>query len=36
MSFESYYNKISKDLDKAVIAFKEKYPEAKNNYYHKN
>lgn len=33
MSFESYYKKISKDLDKAVIAFKEKYPEAKNNYY---
>lgn len=35
MSFESYYKVISEDLGKTVIAFKEKYPEAKNNYYPK-
>lgn len=35
MSFESYYKIISEDLGKAAIAFKEKYPEAKNNYYPK-
>lgn len=33
MSFESYYKKISEELSKATITFKEKYPEAKNNYY---
>lgn len=33
MSFEFYYKKISEELNEATIAFKEKYPEAKNNYY---
>lgn len=35
MSFESYYKKISKDLNKAIISFKEKYPDVENNYYPK-
>lgn len=33
MAFESYYRKISEDLSAATIAFKEKYPETRNNCY---
>lgn len=33
MAFESYYKKISEELSKTTIAFKEKYPETKNNNY---
>lgn len=33
MLFESYYRKISEDLSAATIAFKEKYPETRNNCY---
>lgn len=35
MSFESYHKKISKQLNKAIIIFKDKYPEMKNNTYPK-
>ena len=33
MAFEFYYKKTSEELSKAIIAFKEKYPETKNNNY---
>lgn len=33
MSFESYCRKISEELSKATIKFKEKYPETRNNCY---
>jgi hypothetical protein len=33
MAFEFYYRKISEELSRAIIAFKRKYPETKNNYY---
>ena len=33
MAFEAYYKKISEELSEAVITFKQKYPETKNNKY---
>ena len=33
MSFESYYKRITQELNKATIVFKEKNPETKNNHY---
>lgn len=33
MSFESYCKKISDELGEAIITFKEKYPETRNNAY---
>lgn len=33
MAFEFYYKKTSEELSKATTAFKEKYPETKNNSY---
>ena len=33
MSFESYYKRITQELNKATIVFKEKNPETKDNHY---
>lgn len=33
MSFESYFNTISGELSTAIINFKKKYPDTKDNFY---
>jgi hypothetical protein len=33
MSFDAYCKTISEDLSEAIITFKEKYPDTKNNNY---